>query len=71
VPQLLRMTKDSDIQVQIAAISSLGHIGSVEAKSVLQSCLQSPDERIQQAAEVALEEIGFTEDPLSFDDIDD
>ena len=65
------MTKDPDIQVQLSAISSLGHIGSVEAKSVLQNCLRSPDERVQQAAEVALEEIGFSEDPLSFDDIDD
>ena len=71
VPQLLKLTRDTDIQVQIAAVSSLGHIGSIEAKAEIQRQLNSPDERIRQAAEVALEELGFSEDPLSFDDIDD
>ncbi len=71
VPSLLKLTRDSDIQVQLAAITSLGHIGSVDAKEVLRGHLLSPDERIQQAAEIALEELGFNEDPLAFDDIDD
>jgi hypothetical protein len=33
--------------------------------------LQSTDERIRKASEVALEELGFAEDPLSFDEISD
>jgi len=71
VPSLLKLTRDSDIQVELAAITSLGHIGSVDAKEVLRGHLLSTDERVRQAAEIALEELGFNEDPLGFDDIDD
>jgi len=71
VPQLLKLTRDSEIQVQLAAVSSLGHIGSIEAKGDLQRCLRDTDERIRQAAEIALEELGFSDDPLSFDELDD
>jgi HEAT repeat protein len=71
VPQLLKLTRDTDVHVQIAATSSLGHIGSIEAKGELQRQLNNPDERIRHAAEVALEELGFSEDPLSFDEMDD
>ncbi len=71
IPQLLKLTKDAKIHIQLAAISSLGHIGSIEAKGILQKQLQSTDERIRKASEVALEELGFAEDPLSFDEISD
>ncbi|MBT3363923.1 MAG: hypothetical protein HN929_03785 [Chloroflexi bacterium] len=71
VPQLRKLTRDADIHVQISAITSLGQIGSVDAKNELLKFLNNPHEMICQAAELAIEELGFAEDPLTFDDIDD
>jgi HEAT repeat protein len=66
------MVEDSDSQVQEAAIRALGEIGGKEAKRALTKLMHSQQSRIRQAAEAALEELRFNEEPLSqsLDDLD-
>jgi HEAT repeat protein len=66
IPHMLEMTGDSDAEVKTSAIEALGRIGGDLAREVLQKCLQSPDEVIQEAAQDALEEIAFWDDPSGF-----
>jgi len=66
VPHLLELTRDSDPEVQLSAIGALGQIGSSEAKEGLQECLENPEDKIREAAQEALEDIKFWEDPLGF-----
>jgi HEAT repeat protein len=65
VPMLIERIHDSDAQVQISAIEALGRIGGREAKQALQECLDSADDAISQAAESALDEVKFWEDPFA------
>lgn len=66
VPQLIELIDDSDIDVQLAAIQSLGKIGGTNAKECLKQCLDSPSVAIHQAAEQALQELAVQEDLSSF-----
>jgi len=65
VPRLVELTRDSDFEVQLSAIAALGKIGGSRAKEVLNECLGSDDESISEAAQEALEELKFWEDPLA------
>ena len=65
VPRLIELTSDGDAQVQISAVEALGRIGGSEAKQALQECLDSADDAISEAAEDALEEMKFWEDPFA------
>lgn len=64
VPYLIKLTRDSDIQVQEAAIKALGEIGNEEAKQALDKLGKSTQPRICEAAKAALKELQFCEVPL-------
>ncbi len=64
-PYLIKLIQDEDLQVQIAAISSLGEVGGHLAKTALERCRTLGDEVIEQAAEEALRAIEFDDDPLA------
>ena len=66
VPHLVKLIHDLDTQVQLCAIAALGQIGGSEAEMALRECLNHPNEHYRQAAEEAMEELGFGKDPLSF-----
>lgn len=66
VPHLVRLIHDLDAQVQLSAIAALGKFGGNEAGAALRECLNHTEEHIRGAAEDALEELGFSKDPLSF-----
>lgn len=68
-PRLIVMTKDTDSEVQLMAIWALGQIGGLPAKAALTQLLESHDEGIRDAAEEALEELRFNENPLDFGDM--
>jgi HEAT repeat protein len=65
VPKLIELIQDSDAQVQISAIDALGRIGGREAKQALQECMDNADDALGQAAEGALDEMKFWEDPFA------
>ncbi len=64
VDALTDLVDDPVVAVRLAAISSLGKIGSAEAKDALIYCFESNDPVIKKAATAALHEIEATEDPL-------
>ena len=64
-PHLISLLRDDDMSVQLAAISSLGSVGGALAGQALRKCLESDDEAIEEAADEALRQIEFDEDPLS------
>ena len=64
-PYLIKLIQDEDLQVQIAAIRSLGEIGGHLARTALERCLKLGDEAIEQAAEDALRAIELNDDPLA------
>ena len=66
VPYLIKLVKDPDTDVQMAAIQALGKISDTKAKECLEHCLNSLNEAICQAAEQALNELKTKEAPLSF-----
>jgi len=66
VSRLIELVEDLDAEVKLVAIGALGHIGGGAAKEKLRHWLRSPDEAIRQAAEEALEELGFEENLLPF-----
>jgi HEAT repeat protein len=65
-PHLIGLIKDEDVQVQVAALTSLGTIGGQLAKRAIQQVLSSGDEALEEAATAALRAIEFDEDPLGF-----
>ena len=65
-PHLVRLISDVDSQVQLSAIAALGQIGGGEAQEALRECLNHPEEHIREAVKAALEEMGFDQEPLSF-----
>lgn len=65
VPRLIELLRDSDFDVQTSAIESLGRIGGNRAKEALRECLDSDDDAISQAAQDALDEMRFWEDPFA------
>ena len=64
VPTLVNLLDDADREVQEAAIWALGQIGGPQARRVLEGCLQSDDEVLQEAAEDALAELTLGSVPL-------
>ena len=66
VPHLRRLAiEDSDREVQLAAIHSLGEIGGQRAKVALQGVLYEGEDSLREAVEEALSEIAFSDDPLN------
>ena len=57
---------DEDPEVQVSAVQALGNIGGVLAKRALQQALKLGDEAVEEAAQGALANIEFDEDPLGF-----
>ena len=66
VPQLIGLIKDDDFQVQVSAVEALGTLGGPLAKRALLQCLKMEDEALEEAAQTALKELEFDEDPLGF-----
>jgi HEAT repeat protein len=66
VATLTVMTRDADSEVRLMSIWALGQIGGLPAKACLTQLLESHDESVRDAAEEALEELKFNEDPLDF-----
>ncbi len=66
VPTLTAMTKDADSEVRLMSIWALGQIGGLPARACLTQLLESHDESVRDAAEEALEELKFNENPLDF-----
>ncbi|UCC17943.1 MAG: HEAT repeat domain-containing protein [Dehalococcoidales bacterium] len=67
VPALIKLANgDDDIDVQMAAIQSLGKIGSLSARECLKLCLESHNDAVKEAAEEALQNIDSSDNPLSF-----
>jgi HEAT repeat protein len=75
VPRLGDMAfNDPDAEVQQAAVSALGSIGGREARRLLESCYDSDDEALSNAAAEALDEIDLLGEGLSiplFDEMDE
>ena len=65
-PLLARWRTEDDLQVRLTVISALGAIGGPVAKKFLQGLLKTPEAPVREAARQALENLEFTEDPLSF-----
>lgn len=81
LPRLFDLVEDDDVEVQEAAIWSIGQIGGNEARRVLTQLLDHPDESISQVALEALELLEFqmgagvplfdSEDEWAYDFLDD
>lgn len=65
-PHVIAMLDDEDSQVQLASARALGAIGGSLAKRALQQCLLMGDEALEEAAQTALDNIEFDDDPLGF-----
>ena len=64
VPQLIKLIEDEDLEVQLAAVRALGAIGGSLASRALKQCLKLDDEALKEAAQAALEDLEFDDDPL-------
>lgn len=58
------LVDDPVLGVRLAAIEALGHIGGERAREALLYCLGAEDDEVRDAAEQALEELEFFEEPL-------
>ncbi len=65
VPHLITLLQDEDHQVQLAAVKALGEVGGSLAKRALNRCKDLGDEALEEAAEEALGNIEFDDDPLA------
>ena len=63
VQRIIQFLSDDNSEIQLTAIEALGHIGGYHAKKALQLCMDNEADEIQQAAEDALSEIEFWDDP--------
>ncbi|MCH8184499.1 MAG: HEAT repeat domain-containing protein [Chloroflexi bacterium] len=66
VPYLIRLIKDDDFQVQLSAVQALGEIGGPLAKRALLQCLKMGEDALEDAAQAALANLEFDDDPLGF-----
>jgi HEAT repeat protein len=64
LPFLVKMTDDSDTEIKLAAIWSLGQIGGKPAREAITRALDSSEQSIRDAAQEALEELQFNANPL-------
>jgi HEAT repeat protein len=65
VPHLLQRLDDEDAEVQDTVIAALGEIGGRRSRSALERLAKHPVERVREAAQEALEQIDFADDPLT------
>lgn len=71
VNELIELTDDEELQVQLAAVAALGQIGGDVAQQVLNSILEDEErEELHDIAEQALEEMVWTSGDLNFMDLD-
>jgi len=66
VPHLIKLTADSDVDVQRAAIAALGSIGGSKAKNYLTKLSKNADEIVSDAAEQALQQIETEQDSFAY-----
>ena len=66
MPHIIRLIKDDDALVQLSAVEALSSIGGTLAKQALLQCLKSGDEALEEAAQSALANLEFDNDPLGF-----
>lgn len=66
VPYLIRLIQDDDFQVQLSAVEALGAIGGPLARRALLQCTKLGEEPLEVAAQTALRNVDFEEDPLGF-----
>ena len=64
-PRLVALAQDEDRQVQLAAVKALGEVGGSLARRALQRCMELGDDALKQAAEEAIANIEFDDDPLA------
>ena len=64
-PQLIALVQDEDPQVQVAAVRALGEVGGSLARRALDRCMELGDEALKLAAEEAIANIEFDDDPLA------
>ncbi len=64
VPRITELLDDREINVQLCAIEALGAIGGQLARQRLEQCAEGDDDILREAAEKALEQLGFWEDHL-------
>jgi HEAT repeat protein len=64
VPYIVRLLRDDDEDVKVAAIEALGAIGGDDAKSVLSDLLQSRNRTLREAAKDAMQELTESEDAM-------
>jgi HEAT repeat protein len=64
VPILSQLIADPDLEVKLAAVSSLGRIGGPEARRVLDICIEMGDEALMDAAREALDEMDYMEEEI-------
>ncbi|MEI7557276.1 HEAT repeat domain-containing protein [Candidatus Chlorohelix sp.] len=62
---LLRLTRDHDAEVRLAAIWALGQVGGQEASRTLKVLAESESATVSAAAKEALAEIVFSQNPLN------
>ena len=65
-PALIKLIEDDDHQVQLAGVRALGAVGGGLAKRALLKCVELGDEILAEAAQEAIGNFEFDEDPLSF-----
>lgn len=62
---VIRLCEDEDREVQLAAIWALGQIGGAESSRTLKALANSDDEGLANAANEALTELNFANNPLN------
>jgi HEAT repeat protein len=65
VPPLIERLGDDDREVQLAAIGALGRIGDQASLNILRRLTHAKDDAVREAAEEAVDEASFINNPLS------
>jgi HEAT repeat protein len=65
LPALIPLIEDKDHEVQMAAIWSLGQVGGPLAKRELQGLLKVEGSAVREAAQEALKELAYADDPIN------
>jgi HEAT repeat protein len=64
IPRLIELASDADVEVRLAAITSLGQLGGQAARKCLDALAKGDDPVLSEQASVALYEMAATENPL-------